>query len=54
VAEVIRRQPDISVDLQRIFGRSANSKLLMDDGLHPNLAGQTAIVKALVDRLTEG
>jgi len=54
VAEVIRRQPGISVDLQRVFGRPADPTLLMDDGLHPSLAGQTAIVKALVERLTEG
>ena len=26
----------------------------MDDGLHPSLAGQKAIVKALVERLNNG
>ena len=41
------------VDLQRVFGNPANPKLLMDDGLHPNIEGQRAIVKALVERLTE-
>ncbi len=52
IARVIRRQPEPFVDLQRVFGRPANPDLLMDDGLHPNLAGQKAIVTALVDRLT--
>jgi acyl-CoA thioesterase-1 len=52
VAELIRRQPGVCVDLQPVFGLPANPALLMDDGLHPNLAGQKAIVKALVEQLT--
>jgi acyl-CoA thioesterase-1 len=54
IARVIRRQPDPVVDLQRVFGRPAKPALLMDDGIHPSLAGQKAILKALIERLTGG
>jgi len=53
IAAVLRRQPEPVVDLQKVFGNPANPKLLMDDGLHPNLAGQKAIVRALIQRMTE-
>lgn len=52
VAELVRRQPgEALVDLQEVFGRPANPKLLMDDGLHPSIEGQKAIVRALVEKL---
>ncbi|NQU09456.1 SGNH/GDSL hydrolase family protein [bacterium] len=51
LARVLRRQREPVVDLQRVFGRPANPRLLMADGLHPNLAGQQAIVRALVAKL---
>ena len=51
-AALVRRQPgEAVVDLQKVFGRPANPKLLMDDGLNPNIEGQKAIVRALVERL---
>jgi lysophospholipase L1-like esterase len=51
VGAVLRRQPEPLVDLQRVFGNPANPKLLMDDGLHPSIEGQKAIVRALVEIL---
>jgi acyl-CoA thioesterase-1 len=52
VAEIVKRQDGPVVDLQRVFGVPANPALLIDDGLHPSLAGQKAIVMALVETLT--
>jgi acyl-CoA thioesterase I len=52
VADLVRRQPDPVVDLQAAFGDPADPDLLLSDGLHPSLAGQTVIVKALVEQLT--
>lgn len=52
VAEVVRRQPgEAVIDLQKVFGRPAKPKLLMDDGLHPSIEGQKAIVRALVEQM---
>jgi lysophospholipase L1-like esterase len=51
VAEVVRRQPGLVVDLQPAFGRPPDPALLLDDGLHPSLAGQKAILRALVQGL---
>jgi acyl-CoA thioesterase-1 len=53
IADVLRRQPEPVVDLQRVFGNPANPALLMDDGLHPSLEGQKAIARALVERLAD-
>ncbi|MES2257983.1 MAG: SGNH/GDSL hydrolase family protein [Pseudomonadota bacterium] len=39
------------VDLQAAFGSPPGRHLLLDDGLHPSLAGQQCIVKALLARL---
>jgi acyl-CoA thioesterase I len=50
--EAVRRQPDPVVDLQKALGLPVNSDYMLDDGLHPSLAGQKAIVRALVERLT--
>jgi len=52
VADVLRDEPDPVVDLVTLFGQPAAAGLLMDDGVHPTLAGQQAIVRALVERLT--
>ncbi len=52
IAAVVRRQRDAVVDLQAAFGNPANPDLLLPDGLHPSLAGQMVIVRALVERLT--
>jgi lysophospholipase L1-like esterase len=51
VAEAVKRQTDPVVDLQQHFGIPAKPDLLLDDGLHPSLAGQKVIVKALVEQL---
>ena len=51
IAAVVRRQPDAVVDLQAAFGQSPDPDLLLPDGLHPSLAGQTLIVRMLVEKL---
>jgi lysophospholipase L1-like esterase len=51
VADVVRGQPDPVVDVQAVFGVPADPGLLLADGLHPSLAGQKAIVRAVVERL---
>ena len=51
VAELIRQLPDRIIDVHSVFGLPPNSGLLLDDGLHPSLQGQKAIVTALVERL---
>jgi acyl-CoA thioesterase-1 len=53
VADYVRDQPEPVVDLVDLFGIPPASELMMDDGLHPSLAGQQAIVRTLVERLTE-
>ena len=40
------------VNLQDVFGLPPDPELLLPDGLHPSLAGQTAIVRAAVETLT--
>jgi acyl-CoA thioesterase I len=51
IAALVRRQCDPVVDLQAAFGDPADPVLLLPDGLHPSLAGQKVIVRALVERL---
>jgi lysophospholipase L1-like esterase len=51
-AEAVRRQPDPVVDLQKALGLPVNPDYMLDDGLHPSLEGQKAIVRALVETLT--
>lgn len=48
VADVVRRLPGPVIDLQPIFGLPPDARLLLDDGLHPSLEGQKAILRALV------
>ena len=52
VADVIRAQPDPVVDLHTLFGLPPNPAWLLDDGLHPALEGQKAILRALVERIS--
>mgnify|MGYP005848756807 CR=1 FL=1 len=52
IADLIRRQPEPVVDLWPVFGDPAQPALLQDDGLHPSIEGQKAILRALVRRLT--
>jgi len=41
------------VDVQAVFGTPADPELQGPDGVHPSLAGQKAIARAFVERLTE-
>jgi acyl-CoA thioesterase I len=52
IAEYIREQEDPVVDLQAVFGLPADSELQGPDGVHPSLAGQRAIARAFVERLS--
>ncbi len=52
VADAVRRQKDPILDLQKVLGSTPNPEYLLDDGLHPSLLGQKAIVRALVELLT--
>jgi lysophospholipase L1-like esterase len=45
---------DPLVNLQEVFGLPPDPTLLLPDGLHPSLAGQTAIVRAVVETLAAG
>lgn len=49
LGEIIRKRQEPVVDLQKVFGDPASPELLLDDGLHPSLAGHQQIVKALVN-----
>jgi len=52
LANLVRQQADPVVDLQPIFGIPAKAEYLLDDGLHPSLAGQKVILRALVEKLS--
>jgi lysophospholipase L1-like esterase len=54
VADIVRRQPGPVVDLQEAFGAPVDPALLLDDGLHPSLAGQERIAAAVVCLLSDG
>ena len=51
VVELVRSQQDPVVDLWAAFGEPADPALLLDDGLHPSLAGQTRIVREVLKSL---
>jgi acyl-CoA thioesterase I len=52
LAEAVGRFDEPVVDVVAAFGVPSDDDLLGPDGVHPTLAGQTAIVTALVDHLT--
>jgi acyl-CoA thioesterase I len=57
VADAIRQTAgpgDLLVDLDQAFGAPPDPGLLMPDGLHPSLAGQQAIARAVVTQLAGG
>ena len=54
LAEALRAFEEPVVDLTAVFGVPAAGDLQGPDGVHPSLAGQTAIARALVERLTPG
>jgi lysophospholipase L1-like esterase len=53
VSELVRQQPDPVVDISSIFGRPAALEFLVEDGLHPSLAGQQLIARTVVERLAD-
>ena len=53
IGDLVRAQEDTVVDIQAVFGLPAATELQGPDGVHPSLAGQKAIAKAFVERLTE-
>jgi acyl-CoA thioesterase I len=52
IAEFISEQEDPVVDLRDVFGLPADPELQGPDGVHPSLAGQSAIARAFVERLS--
>jgi acyl-CoA thioesterase-1 len=53
VGGLVRAQEGTVVDIQAVFGLPADPELQGPDGVHPSLAGQKAIARAFVERLTE-
>ena len=51
VADHVRGQAGPVVDLQAAFGDTPDPSLLLPDGLHPSLAGQKVITRALLGTL---
>jgi acyl-CoA thioesterase I len=52
-ADILRRMPDPVVDLLAAFN-PLDPAWLQEDGLHPSLAGQKVILRALVEKLAAG
>lgn len=52
VNDWLRRQPELVVDMQQAFGDPIPVAFQEPDGLHPTLAGQQAIAREFVVRLT--
>jgi acyl-CoA thioesterase-1 len=51
IADVVRQRPEISVDTWPYF--EDRTALMLEDGLHPNLRGNMATLRAVVDRLAQ-
>lgn len=52
IGDHLREQKETVVDIQAVFGLPAAPELQGPDGVHPSLAGQKAIAKVFVERLT--
>lgn len=52
IGDEIRARPERVVDLQSRFGNPPDPDLLGPDGLHPSLAGQQVIARAIIEHLT--
>jgi acyl-CoA thioesterase I len=52
IGDYVREQKEPVVDIQAVFGLPADPDLQGPDGVHPSLAGQKAITRAFVERLT--
>ena len=53
VASLVRDQPDPHVDIHNVMAVAENPGMLLDDGLHPSLAGQKVIARAVVEHLAQ-
>jgi acyl-CoA thioesterase I len=53
IGDYIRKQEELVVDTQAVFGTPADPGLQGPDGVHPSLEGQKVIARAFVERLTE-
>ena len=53
VANMMRRSGDLVADVHAAFGDPVDPALLLDDGIHPSLAGQQLILRTLVASLAE-
>jgi lysophospholipase L1-like esterase len=53
VGDIVKTLPDVVVDLTPAFGRPPAPELLLEDGLHPSLAGQARICRQLVETLAK-
>lgn len=51
IADIVRRQPEPVVDLQEALGMPPEPHLMLEDGVHPSLEGQKAIVTAVIKTL---
>jgi acyl-CoA thioesterase-1 len=54
MAAVAAQGQDLLINLQEVFGLPPDPALLLPDGLHPSLAGQVEIVRAVVETLSAG
>jgi lysophospholipase L1-like esterase len=52
VGDLVRAQEEPVVDVQEALGIPADPELQGPDGVHPSLAGQKAIARTVVERLT--
>lgn len=52
IGDFVREQEEPVVDIQIVFGLPASAELQGPDGVHPSLAGQKAVARAFVERLT--
>ncbi|GHE36532.1 hypothetical protein GCM10017673_43960 [Streptosporangium violaceochromogenes] len=53
IGQVMRAQPDLTVDGYSVVARRTGEGVHLDDGLHLSLAGQRALTAALVGTLTD-
>ncbi len=51
IGDIVRRQPEPVVDLQETLGMPPEPQYLLDDGVHPSLEGQKAIVTAVINTI---
>lgn len=52
VADIVRAEDPAAVDIHSVFTREGAERLLLADGVHPNLEGQKRILRALVESIS--